>query len=101
VDVFLDPAGIFVIDEYIPFWTKVFSCPRLLSVTRKKWPFGNEYHTACYELSKIIFQVQLVGGPMQYYNMGKTAGFILATQSCFGALEKFLSFSVFFASLKG
>ena len=78
------PSWVSCLDESMSPWTNKYSCPGWMFVPRKLWPFGNEYHTVCYSLSGILWQMELVEGKdspseiiPKYNNKGKTVGLLL------------------------
>ena len=79
------PSWINCIDESMSMWVNEYTCPGFMFVPRKPWPFGNEYHDACYAKSDIIWLVNLQEGKDQpwelgvkeYDNKGKTVGTLL------------------------
>ena len=50
------------LDESMSVWTNKFTCPGFMFVSRKPWPFGNEYHTVCCCLCGIMWGIELVKG---------------------------------------
>ena len=56
------PSWINAIDESMSKWGSEYTCPGLMYVPHKPWPFGNEYHDAGCADSNIIWQVDLREG---------------------------------------
>ena len=78
------PSSFSCLDDSMSTWTNKYSCPGWMFMPRKRWPFGNEYHTVCCSLSGILWQMELVEGkdsPSQlvpkFNNQGKTVGLLL------------------------
>ena len=78
------PGYINCLDESMSQWTNQRTCPGFMYVPRKPWPFGNEYHTVCCGLSRVMWAVELMEGkdsPAQinkeFDNKGKTIGMLL------------------------
>ena len=78
------PSWVSCLDESMSTWTNKYSCPGWMFVPRKPWPFGNEYHTVCWSLSGILWQMELVEGKdspseivPKFQNEGKTVGLLL------------------------
>ena len=49
------PSWINVIDKSMSKWVNEYTCPGLMFVPRKPWPFGNDYHDADCAGSVILF----------------------------------------------
>ena len=67
-------------------WHRRWTCPGWIFCPRRPHPFGNEWHTACCELSGILFVVELVegkahphqAGPLEFEDLDrKTVGLFL------------------------
>ena len=80
------PSWVVCLDESMPLWTNMFTCPGFVFCPRKPWETGNEYHTIACGLTSIIFRMELVEGkdrpsqlpPLQYNDRGgKTVGLLL------------------------
>ena len=79
------PGYMNCLDESMSMWTNKFTCPGLMFVPCKPWPFGNKYHTVCCCSSGIMWGIDLVEGKdcpqqlgiQQYDNFGSTVGLLL------------------------
>ena len=56
------PSWISCLDKSISIWYNRWTCPGWVFVPRKPHPFGNEYHTICCGLSRILFRLELREG---------------------------------------
>ena len=56
------PSWVSCLDESMSTWINKYTCPGWMFVSRKPWPFGNEYHMVCCSLSGILWQLELVEG---------------------------------------
>ena len=56
------PRWINAINESMLKWVSEYTCPGLMFVPRKPWPFGNEYHNNGCANSDIMWQVDLHEG---------------------------------------
>ena len=78
-------AWVICADESMSIWMNRWTCPGWVFCPRKPHPFGNEYHTACCALTRILFSLEIVEGkdrPRQrpapeFEQYGKTAGLLL------------------------
>ena len=79
------PSWINCIDESMSKWLNEYTCPGLMFIPRKPWPFGNEYHDAGCAYSNIIWSLELREGKdrpprlnnKQFDDLGKTVGTLL------------------------
>ena len=82
------PRHVNCLDKSMSIWMNKFTCPGFMSVPRKPWPFGNEYHTVCCCRTGIMWGIELVegkDGPSQlgkpkHDEMGSTVGLLLQMQ---------------------
>jgi len=56
------PGWINCLDESMSPWTNPWTCPGYMFVPRKPHPFGNEYHTVCCGVSRLMWAMELVEG---------------------------------------
>ena len=78
------PGYVNCLDESMSIWTNKFTCPGLMFVLHKPWPFGNKYHTVCCCTSAIMWGLDLVEGKdhprdlgqQEFNNMGSTVGLL-------------------------
>ena len=56
------PSWVSCLDESMSIWFNKWTCPGWMFVPRKPHPFGNEYHTICCSLSRIMFAMEIVEG---------------------------------------
>ncbi|KAG7359040.1 transposase IS4 [Nitzschia inconspicua] len=56
------PSWVSCLDESMSPWTTRWTCPGWTYVPRKPTPMGNEYHSVCCGVSKIMWQIELVEG---------------------------------------
>ncbi len=105
-----NPGWVLVLDESMSVWTNEYSCPGLMFVPRKPWPFGNEYHTICCALCGIMFRIELVEGksrprqmgPMEHDDKGgKTIGLLLRLTKPVWGTGKVVILDSGFCVLKG
>ena len=59
-----------VIDKSMSKWVNEYTCPGFMFVSRKLWPFGNEFHDAGSADSDIIWQVELREGKDHLQHLG-------------------------------
>ena len=79
------PGYMNCLDESMSVWTNKLTCPSLMFVPCKPWPFWNEYHTVCCCSLGIMGGIDLVEGKdyppqlgqHQYENFGSTVGLLL------------------------
>ena len=79
------PGYVNCLDESMSIWTNKFTCPGIMFVPLKPWPFGNEYHTVCCCTSGIVWGIDLVEGKdlpralgqQEFDNMGSKVGLLL------------------------
>ena len=73
------------LDESMSIWSNRWTCPGWMFVPRKPHPFGNEYHSICCGVSRLMFGIELVEGKDRPINRpadptnatGGTAGLLL------------------------
>ncbi|KAL7507318.1 hypothetical protein ACHAXN_004820 [Cyclotella atomus] len=78
-------AWVICLDESMSIWTNHWTCPGLVFCPRKPHPFGNEFHSACCAICKIMFSIKLVEGKdrpaalrvQEYDEHGKMGGLLL------------------------
>ena len=56
------PSYISCLDESMSPWTNQYNCPGYMYVPRKPHPFGNEYHSVCCGVSRIMWRIEMVEG---------------------------------------
>ena len=78
------PNWVSYLDESMSTCMNKYSCPGWMFVPGKLWPFGNAYHTVCWSLSGILWQMELIEGKdspseimPKFNNQGKTVGLLL------------------------
>ena len=79
------PSWVSCLDESMSTWRNKYTCPGYMFVPRKPWPFGNEYHSVCCGVSRIMWGIEIVEGqdarpnhPKQFDNLGgKTIGLLV------------------------
>jgi hypothetical protein len=86
---------IICLDESMSVWNSHWTCPGWVFCPRIPHPFGNEYHTACCDMSGIMFVIEIDEGKHQPLDLGtpefdgaigKTAGLLLRMlKSCFNS----------------
>ena len=73
------------LDESMSIWHNRWTCPGWVFCPRKPHPFGNEYHTACCGITRVLFSIELVEGKdrppernrPEFDVLGKTVGLLL------------------------
>ena len=73
------------LDESMSIWYNRWTCPGWVFCPRKPHPFGNEWHTACCGMTRILFSIELVEGKdrpremgrQEFDVLGKTVGLLL------------------------
>ncbi len=58
------------LDETMPYWTKIYSCPGFMFVPRKPQPLGNEWHSLCCAINGVMYGIELVEGKDHPHQMG-------------------------------
>ncbi len=59
---FFFPSCMVCLDKSMSIWHQQLTCPGWVFCLQKPHPFGNEYHTACFRLSGILFSMEMVEG---------------------------------------
>ena len=103
------PGYVNRLDESMSIWTNKFTCPGLMFVPRKPWPFGNEYHMVCCCSSGIMFGIYMVEGKdqpsdlgqQQFDDLGATVGSLLHLLLLIFNLGKMVILDSGFCVLKG
>eukprot|EP00957_Ditylum_brightwellii_P029111 2200272-Ditylum_brightwellii.AAC.1 len=62
MDKHFSPSWVSCLDESMMFWVSKYTCPGIIVVPRKPWPFGNEWHSIACGNRKIIHPLELVEG---------------------------------------
>ncbi len=77
-------AWVVCLDELMSIWHNQWTCPGWVFCPCKPHPFGNKYHTACCELSGIMFLLELAEGndrphqiPEGWSKLGRTPGLLM------------------------
>ena len=64
-------AWVVCLDESMSIWHNRWTCLGWVFCPRKPHPFGNEYHTACCGLTRILFSIKMVEGKDRPPELGK------------------------------
>ena len=57
-----DPSWVSVLDESIQEWVNRYTYPGCMFISRKPYPFWNDYHTIAGDKSKVIYNIEIVEG---------------------------------------
>ena len=76
------------LDKSMSIWHNRWTCPGWVFCPQNPHPFGNEYHTACCELSGILFSMELVEGKdhppqIQEWWRGRMTGLLMRMLSTY------------------
>ena len=102
-------AGIFLcawvicLDKLMLIWHNKWTCPSWVFCPQKPHSFGNEYHTACCALSKIMFMIEWSRGVMHLPRLqyGKTVGLLLRMLQSYFHTARYIILDSGFCVLKG
>ena len=107
--IFLAPWAI-CLNESMSIWYNRWICPGWIFCPWKPHLYGNEWHTACCELSGILFIVELVegkayprqAGPLDFEDLDKkTVGLLLCMMKRYITTGKYVIIDSVFYVLKG